>query len=154
MLYSKYLAFLLFCFLLSAQSIPSLNYTEIKPLLNQKGDKIYVVNFWATWCAPCIKELPYFESLNQRKDVEVLLVSLDFPKHKQSRLLPFVDKNKLQSKIVHLDDKDENYWINDIDPNWSGALPATLIFTKKQRGFYEQSFTASKLEKILKLFKP
>ena len=137
-----------------AQSIPSLNYTEIKPLLNQKGDKIYVVNFWATWCAPCIKELPYFESLNQRKDVEVLLVSLDFPKHKQSRLLPFVDKNKLQSKIVHLDDKDENYWINDIDPNWSGALPATLIFTKKQRGFYEQSFTASKLDKILKLFKP
>ena len=154
MLYSKYLAFLLFCFLLSAQSIPSLNYTEIKPLLNQKGDKIYVVNFWATWCAPCIKELPYFESLNQRKDVEVLLVSLDFPKHKQSRLLLFVDKNKLQSKIVHLDDKDENYWINDIDPNWSGALPATLIFTKKQRGFYEQSFTASKLDKILKLFKP
>ena len=154
MLYSKYLVFLLFCFLLNAQSIPSLNYTEIKPLLNQKGDKIYVVNFWATWCAPCIKELPYFESLNQRKDVEVLLVSLDFPKHKQSRLLPFVDKNKLQSKIVHLDDKDENYWINDIDPNWSGALPATLIFTKKQRGFYEQSFTASKLDKILKLFKP
>ncbi len=154
MFYSKYLSFLLFCFLLSAQSIPSLNYTEIKPLLNQKGDKIYVVNFWATWCAPCIKELPYFESLNQRKDVEVLLVSLDFPKHKQSRLLPFVDKNKLQSKIVHLDDKDENYWINDIDPNWSGALPATLIFTKKQRGFYEQSFTASKLDKILKLFKP
>ena len=154
MLYSKYLVFLLFCFLLSAQSIPSLNYTEIKPLLNQTGDKIYVVNFWATWCAPCIKELPYFESLNQRKDVEVLLVSLDFPKHKQSRLLPFVDKNKLQSKIVHLDDKDENYWINDIDPNWSGALPATLIFTKKQRGFYEQSFTASKLDKILKLFKP
>ena len=150
MLYSKYLAFLLFCFLLSAQSIPSLNYTEIKPLLNQKGDKIYVVNFWATWCAPCIKELPYFESLNQRKDVEVLLVSLDFPKHKQSRLLPFVDKNKLQSKIVHLDDKDENYWINDSDPNWSGALPATRMFTKKQRGVYEQSFTASKREKSLK----
>jgi thiol-disulfide isomerase/thioredoxin len=126
----------------------------LKPLLNQKGDKIYVVNFWATWCAPCIKELPYFEVLDQREDVEVLLVSLDFPKHKESRLLPFIKKNKLQAKVVLLDDADENYWINDIHPNWSGALPATLIYTKKQRGFYEQSFTASRLDKILKLFNP
>jgi thiol-disulfide isomerase/thioredoxin len=140
--------------LLNAQTVPSLSYNELKPLLNQKGDKIYVVNFWATWCAPCIKELPYFEVLDQREDVEVLLVSLDFPKHKESRLLPFIKKNKLQAKVVLLDDADENYWINDIHPNWSGALPATLIYTKKQRGFYEQSFTASKLDKILKLFNP
>ncbi|MDG1723774.1 MAG: TlpA disulfide reductase family protein [Flavobacteriaceae bacterium] len=154
MLYPKFLLFLLFPLLLNAQTVPSLSYNELKPLLNQKGDKIYVVNFWATWCAPCIKELPYFEVLDQREDVEVLLVSLDFPKHKESRLLPFIKKNKLQAKVVLLDDADENYWINDIHPNWSGALPATLIYTKKQRGFYEQSFTASKLDKILKLFNP
>ena len=154
MFYPKFLLFVLFPLLLSAQTVPSLNYTELKPLLNQEGDKIYVVNFWATWCAPCIKELPYFEVLNQREDVQVLLVSLDFPKHKESRLLPFIKKNKLQSKVVLLDDADENYWINDIHPNWSGAIPATLIYTKKQRGFYEQSFTASKLDKIFKLFNP
>jgi thiol-disulfide isomerase/thioredoxin len=140
--------------LLNAQTVPSLSYNELKPLLNQKGDKIYVVNFWATWCAPCIKELPYFEVLDQREDVEVLLVSLDFPKHKESRLLPFIKKHKLQARVVLLDDADENSWINDIYPNWSGALPATLIYTKKQRGFYEQSFTASRLNKILKLFNP
>ena len=154
MFYPKFLVFVLFPILLSAQTVPTLHYTELKPLLNQKGDDLYVVNFWATWCAPCIKELPYFEALNQREDVEVLLVSLDFPKHKESRLLPFIKKNNLKSKLVLLDDTDENYWINDIHPNWSGALPATLIYTKKQRGFYEQSFTASKLDKILKLFKP
>jgi thiol-disulfide isomerase/thioredoxin len=154
MLYPKFLLFLLFPLLLNAQTVPSLSYNELKPLLNQKGDKIYVVNFWATWCAPCIKELPYFEVLDQREDVEVLLVSLDFPKHKESRLLPFIKKNKLQAKVVLLDDADENYWINDIHPKWSGALPATLIYTKKQRGFYEQSFTASRLDKILKLFNP
>ena len=126
----------------------------MNPLLNQKGDKIYVVNFWATWCAPCIKELPYFEVLDQREDVEVLLVSLDFPKHKESRLLPFIKKHKLQARVVLLDDADENSWINDIHPNWNGALPATLIYTKKQRGFYEQSFTAFRLDKILKIFNP
>lgn len=154
MAYTKFLMFFLFSLLLRAQTVPSLSYTELKPLINQSGDKIYVVNFWATWCAPCIKELPYFESLNLREDVEVLLVSLDFPKHKESRLLPFIKKNKLQSKVVLLDDADENYWINDINSDWSGALPATLIYTQKQRGFYEESFTAPKLDKLLKLFKP
>ena len=154
MIYPKFLMFFLFSLLLRAQTVPSLSYTELKPLINQSGDKIYVVNFWATWCAPCIKELPYFEGLNQREDVEVLLVSLDFPKHKESRLLPFIKKNKLQSKVVLLDDADENYWINDINSDWSGALPATLIYTQKQRGFYEESFTAPKLDKLLKLFKP
>lgn len=154
MAYTKFLMFFLFSLLLRAQTVPSLSYTELKPLINQSGDKIYVVNFWATWCAPCIKELPYFEGLNLREDVEVLLVSLDFPKHKESRLLPFIKKNKLQSKVVLLDDADENYWINDINSDWSGALPATLIYTQKQRGFYEESFTAPKLDKLLKLFKP
>ena len=154
MFYPKFLVFVLFPILLSAQTVPTLHYTELKPLLNQKGDDLYVVNFWATWCAPCIKELPYFEALNQREDVEVLLVSLDFPKHKESRLLPFFKKNKLQSKLVLLDDADENYWINDIHPNWSGALPATLIYTKKQRGFYEQSFTKEELFTLVESFKP
>ena len=154
MFYPKFLVFVLFPILLSAQTVPTLHYTELKPLLNQKGDDLYVVNFWATWCAPCIKELPYFEALNQREDVEVLLVSLDFPKHKESRLLPFIKKNNLQSKLVLLDDTDENYWINDIHPNWSGALPATLIYTKKQRGFYEQSFTKEELFNLVESFIP
>ena len=154
MFYPKFLVFVLFPILLSAQTVPTLHYNELKPLLNQKGDDLYVVNFWATWCAPCIKELPYFEALNQREDVEVLLVSLDFPKHKESRLLPFIKKNNLKSKLVLLDDTNENYWINDIHPNWSGALPATLIYTKKQRGFYEQSFTKGELFTLVESFKP
>ncbi len=154
MFYPKFLLFVLFPLLLSAQTVPSLNYNELKPLLNQEGDKIYVVNFWATWCAPCIKELPYFEVLNQREDVEVLLVSLDFPKHKESRLLPFIKKNKLQSKVVLLDDADENYWINDIHPNWSGAIPATIVYNNDKRDFYERSFTQNELLNLVESFNP
>ena len=154
MFYPKFLLFVLFPLLLSAQTVPSLNYTELKPLLNQRGDKIYVVNFWATWCAPCIKELPYFEVLNQREDVEVLLVSLDFPKHKESRLLPFIKKNKLQSKVVLLNDADENYWINDIHPNWSGAIPATIVYNNDKRDFYERSFTQNELLNLVESFNP
>ncbi len=153
MLFPKFFIFISFS-LLSAQTVPTLSYAKLKPLLNQSDDKVHVVNFWATWCAPCIKELPYFEALNKRKNIEVLLVSLDFPKHKQSRLLPFISKNKLQSKVVLLDDADENYWINDINANWSGAIPATLIYNSQKRDFYERSFTKNELLNLVESFNP
>ena len=132
--------------------VPSMSYQELHPLLNQKGNKTYVVNFWATWCAPCIKELPYFEELNNNKNIEVILVSLDFPKHKEKRLLPFIKKRQLSSRVILLDDDDENFWINDISSTWSGALPATLIYTQNRRGFYEQSFTKEELFQEVKFY--
>jgi thiol-disulfide isomerase/thioredoxin len=143
------LAVLLFSSYSFAQStdVISMDYQQLKPLLYQNSESVQVVNFWATWCAPCIKKLPYFEELNKLEGVEVLLVSLDFPKKKKTRLIPFVEKHKLQSRVVHLDDEDENYWINDISTTWSGALPATLIYTQNRRGFYEQSFTKDELFK-------
>ena len=130
----------------------SLDYPQLKPLLYQNSKTVQVVNFWATWCAPCIKELPYFEELNKLENVDVLLVSLDFPKQKQKRLIPFVDKHKLQSKVIHFNDEDENYWINEISTAWSGALPATLIYSQNRRGFYEQSFTKDELFKEVKSY--
>lgn len=123
-------------------------------MLHQEGSKTYVVNFWATWCAPCIKELPYFEALNKNQNIDVLLVSLDFPQHKESRLLPFIKKNQLQSKVVHLDDANENFWINAIDTTWSGAIPATIIYNNQKRGFYERLFTQKELETLVESFNP
>ena len=136
--------------------VPTYDYKGLKPLINQKDDgKVYIVNFWATWCAPCVKELPYFEKINQQykdKNVEVLLVSLDFPKKKKTKLLPFIKDNNIQSEVVHLDDMDEQFWISDIDDSWSGALPATIIYTKNKRKFYEKSFTEQELINELKQF--
>ena len=130
-------------------SVTSYTYNELKPLLEKNDGKTYVVNFWATWCAPCVKELPAFEKLNQEyaaKNVEVILVSLDFPKQVDKRLIPFINKNNLQSKVVLLNDVNEDVWIKAIDSTWSGALPATLIYNAKGRKFYEQSFDYEKLK--------
>lgn len=135
--------------------VKSYSYKELKPFLEHKDDKIYVVNFWATWCAPCVKELPYFEDIRANykdSNVEVLLVSLDFPKQIKKRLIPFIEKQNLQAKVVVLDDVDEDVWIKAIDKNWSGALPATLIYNKNKRKFYEQSFDYKTLENELKTF--
>ncbi len=125
------------------------NYDGLEPLINIKDDKVHVVNFWATWCAPCVKELPYFEDINENykdKGVDVLLVSLDFPKNYDSKLRPFIKKYDIKSKVIAFDDTDQNRWIPAINKDWSGAIPATIIYQGDKRQFYERSFTKEELE--------
>lgn len=131
------------------------DFDGFEKFLNKKDDKIYVINFWATWCAPCVKELPYFEKLNSEygeKNVEVILVSLDFPHLYDSKLKPFIEKKKLKSKVIALDDVDMNTWIPKVDESWSGSLPATIIYKNENSKFFEQSFTYEELEKEVKQF--
>lgn len=133
-------------------SVKAYDYEKLAYFLNQKNDTTYVVNFWATWCVPCVKELPHFEKLNQQykgKKVKVLLVSLDMHKMVESKLLPFIKKKKMKSDIVLLRDPDSNSWIPKIDKSWSGAIPATLIYNKKTRKFHEKAFTYAELEAAL-----
>lgn len=124
-------------------------------LKSKDANKTYVINFWATWCAPCVKELPYFERLNanyQAKNIEVILVSLDFPRQLETKLKPFLEQHKLKSEVILLDDVDSNTWIPKVDKNWSGAIPATVIYNKDKRKFYEQSFDYQELETELQQF--
>ncbi len=131
------------------------DYAGFEKFLNKKDGKVHVINFWATWCAPCVKELPYFEKLNTEyanKNVDVLLVSLDFPHLYESKLKPFIKKKNLQSKVIALDDVDMNTWIPKVDETWSGSLPATVIYKNNKRKFFEQSFTFEELETEVKQF--
>ena len=130
------------------------NFEEFERFLKEEQDQIYVINFWATWCKPCIQELPYFEAAqNKHKDVRVILVSLDFPNKLQSQLIPFVKKNSIQSQVILLDDPHENEWIPKVDSTWSGAIPATLMIKGSKRKFYEKSFTQKELENEILKFK-
>ena len=136
-------------------TVKKVTYNELKPLLEKEDGKTYVINFWATWCAPCVKELPYFEKIKEEyadNNVEVLLVSLDFPKQVEKKLIPFINKKKIQSEVILLDDVNEDVWIKAIDESWSGAIPATIIYNSSNRKFYEQSFDYETLENELKTF--
>ncbi|MDP5158950.1 MAG: TlpA family protein disulfide reductase [Flaviramulus sp.] len=131
------------------------DFNGFEKFLNKNNNKTYVINFWATWCGPCVKELPYFEKLNEaykNDDVEVILVSLDFPYLYESKLKPFIKEKKLASKVIALNDVDMNTWIPKVDVNWSGSIPATIIYKNDTRKFYEQSFTYEELTKELNQF--
>ena len=94
---------------------------------------------------------PYLSQFKD-KNVEVILVSLDFPRQYDSKLKPFIADRKLKSKVVALNDVNTNYWIPKVNEDWTGAIPATLIYNKDMRQFYEQSFTYEELETQLKQF--
>ncbi|NNL34121.1 MAG: TlpA family protein disulfide reductase [Flavobacteriaceae bacterium] len=131
------------------------DFEGLEPLLNNKDGNTYVINFWATWCAPCIKELPYFEELNQNyagKNVEVILVSLDFPQQYEKKLIPYIKEKNLKSQVVALNDTDMNSWIPKISESWTGAIPATLIYNSKRRAFYERTFSYDELVMELRKF--
>ena len=125
----------------------------MEAVMTRNTDRLQVINFWATWCAPCIKELPYFETLNKEawNEVDITLVSLDFADEFEKRVLPFVEKRDLQSQVLLLDEIDYNSWIDKVDPSWSGAIPATLIINPSngKRKFLEKELNEGELASLV-----
>ncbi len=161
MRYIIFLSLLVVSLTLSAQQYDDIKvyktFDEFKQVFEHKDDKIHVVNFWATWCGPCVKELPYFEELHQKyKDagVEVLLVSIDWDKHVEKKVIPFLHKNEYTAPTIVFDDPKTNDWIPKVDPDWSGAIPITIFYKGNQRIFKEQAFhSLGELEEIINTLK-
>lgn len=145
---------LLFCLLsfsTQAQEAEVIKFGRLEELMSKKGDKITVINFWATWCGPCVKELPYFETLAAENDnVEVFLISLDFAE-KLDRVNTFIHKKNLKSPVLLLDEIDYNSWIDKVDESWGGAIPATLVINTAtgKRKFVESELKEGELEKLI-----
>ncbi len=130
-----------------------MDFNEFEPILHQERDTVYVVNFWATWCGPCIKEIPYFEQLGVKyrdSNLKINMVSLDMPNQIESKLIPFIKKNNMKNEVLLLDDPDFNSWIPVVDKEWTGAIPATLIYSNSFREFYAKELTFTELEEIVK----
>lgn len=123
------------------ENIAVYDFDALERLLYTDSEKIHIVNFWAMWCVPCVKELPILKEYEKNNpNVEITLVSLDFPEDIETKLKPFLKEKGITSKVVLLDDPDSNSWIDKIDPNWSGAIPFTIIFNNNKRSFHERAF--------------
>jgi thiol-disulfide isomerase/thioredoxin len=142
----------------SGQAIAVIKFDQLAGVLNTQDDTLRIVNFWATWCAPCVKELPYFETVRQAyatKKLKVLLVSMDEKEALDAKVKPFIRSRKIRSRVVLLDETDLNTWIDKVAPEWSGALPMTLIVNQKQkfRRFIGKAVKEGELQSIINNYK-
>lgn len=163
MKYSLLLFCLLFIGYLQAQTLPTLSLEQLKTELNKQDDTLRVVNFWATWCKPCVEELPDFASLAYQyraegRQVKFLLVAVEDKFATVQNFLEkklYFQKEDASKNHIHffyvLIEKDANLWIPAVDAKWEGEIPATLLINASSniRSFYPQKMTHAELENII-----
>ena len=125
---------------------------ELENIVNSpSSEQIKIVNFWAPWCPPCIKELPYFVKAQEEfPEVDFVYISLDFSENasKAENLAKMKGLNPTGRYLI--DDLDYNSWIDKVSPEWSGAIPATLIVKNGKKYLFEQEFEEGELSKVIK----
>jgi thiol-disulfide isomerase/thioredoxin len=150
----KIVAFLLMsasCSWVQAQTATVVKFDRIEKIMKTQADEVQVINFWATWCAPCVKELPLFEKLGaETPGVKVTLVNLDFA-DKIEKVNAFMARKNIKSETVLLDEIDYNTWIDKVDASWQGAIPATLIVNTRtgRRKFVERELADGELQQLI-----
>jgi thiol-disulfide isomerase/thioredoxin len=135
------------------KTVELLSFFKFQNLINANDkDKLYIYNFWATWCKPCIEEMPYFENLQKAypNKIEVIFVSLDDPKLLKDKVIPFVRENEIINEVVLVENFGDKQ-IEAISADWDGAIPATLILNKVKgiEDFRQQEFTFSELKALV-----
>lgn len=146
--------FTLFLAFAHAQDIPKLKITQLDSIILQSKTPL-LINFWATFCKPCMEEIPYFQRLGEKyKDqgVKVLLVSLDMKDAYPSKIKSFMKRQQITAPVAWLDETNADYFCPRINSSWSGAIPATLFVNnaKGYRKFTESAMTEDVLEQEIR----
>ena len=137
-----------------AQTYKKISKAELITILKNPSDKLHVINFWATWCGPCVTELPDFQKVVNESDktkVDFLFVSLDFPSDAEKKLGPFLKNNNYTFPVALMTETDYNSWIDLVDSEWQGSIPATLFFNQKKQihHFVPEPMDKNKLAKTI-----
>lgn len=138
---------------LAAAQVKLLSLEDFDKRIASGKDTTFVINFWATWCAPCVEELPLFEKLqveNKSAPIKVILISVDSKAKMQTLVAPFVTRNNLKSEVFIFEEPDQQKFIDHVSKDWSGAVPATLVVNsaKSLRKLYEKEFNYEELKSV------
>jgi thiol-disulfide isomerase/thioredoxin len=133
-----------------AQTIKKIKISDLEQTIAQ-SDHPLIVNFWATFCVPCVKEIPYFQSTVARyqgEQVELILVSLDLPDYYPAKIASFAQGRGFTARIVWLNETDADYFCPKVDPKWSGGIPSSLFINNKThyRRFFDRQLTEPQVE--------
>jgi thiol-disulfide isomerase/thioredoxin len=149
------ITFLLLNLAAFSQQVKSVKITELEKTI--KGSKApLIVNFWATFCVPCLQEIPYFQEITDRykaKNVSLLLVSLDMKQAYPVKVNEMARRLKLAYPVVWLDETNADYFCPKIDTSWTGGMPSSL-FVNNATGyhkFFEEPLSREKLEEEVKV---
>lgn len=142
---------------INAQEVKVIKYEELFQMVNQPTDQLIAVNFWATWCGPCVEEMPHFvevsEQYKENPNFKILFVSMDRVKQLE-KVKQFMNDYKINAEVVLLDDnKRMNEWIPAIDKSWSGNIPVTVFYQNGEKvHFVGQDMSKNELEQNVKTF--
>ena len=130
---------------------------ELNDIIKSREGKVLLINIWATWCVPCKEEFPDLIKFSEKygEQIELIGISIDYPDEVESKIIPFL--NKLKPNFINYVnvENDTEKFINNLNPDWSGAIPATFFYDSegKQFSFYEgkMSFEEIKNEALKKI---
>ncbi len=149
-----FLIFPFICFKAQQKEIPLLKYEDVESKIKTEKAALVIINFWATTCAPCVKELPHFMELNnqhkENPNFKMILVSLDRAKDIE-RVKKFIKDKKLTAEVVILDDnKRMNIWIPKFDKDWGGEIPITIFYKNSEKiHFQNGEMSKEELQKVI-----
>ena len=136
--------------IVNAQEVKSVKVTELAKTIHESKSPL-IINFWATFCVPCLQEIPYFQELTQQyksKNVSLIFVSLDLKEAFPAKVSEMAKKLNLSFPVVWLNETNADYFCPKIDTSWSGGMPSSL-FVNNAKGyhkFFEDQLSREKLE--------
>ena len=148
--FSFILSFLLMSFVIQSDlKFKIIQQSDLNKIIQKNKKDIKIINFWATWCVPCVKELPIFEKIND-ENIQVHLISLDFKTNYETKVSNMIEKKNLKSNVYWLNESDLNSFYPKINANWKGSIPATLVvFPNGKTKFHQGSLDEESLNKLL-----
>jgi thiol-disulfide isomerase/thioredoxin len=138
----------------SGQEIKKIKIADLEKIIAESKTPL-IINFWATFCKPCMEEIPHFQKLGKKYEkngVKLLLVSLDMKDDYPGKVKAFIKNKKITTPTAWLDETNADYFCPKIDKTWSGAIPATLFINNRNsyRKFTEEPLSEERLEKEIR----